>query len=746
MGNLTGIFLENMLRLALFLAGWLLCSGVLGQVWVTGRVLSEDGFPLEGANVQVLDENRGTVTDSMGQFDVEMNVPGRLRITHLNYCALEVLVKKGEFLLVALKPLEHRLDEVEVKAKEMKGVGMVSTSRRDLERMPALLGERDVVKYLALSPGVVTTSALDAGLYVRGGNSVDNMFLVDGTPIANPAHLTGILSVFDTWILSNSQLYKSGFPAEYNSGLSAYVNMHPEAEGEDFNGEATLGFLSSAFKYRGQTENRRLHYSVSARTSYLQGVAALYNLGVDDENSMPFYAFYDVTGVMRLQLKEKLSLSVFGLLSTDRLRLERDVDRKEAVRWGSGSAIAHLQYRAGESVWDWKLSVNHAGTGTDLKKNVHLDSETLRNDYLVEWDYRSYAMENWRWEAGMRLEYGDWRYGGLEQWGLADTWHLLLTGYVQGTWSMGKGWMCQGGMNYQYYQGKSDAHRVSPRLKVVWARQGWQVWGSVDRTMQYHSVWTVLNLKSPVDIWCPLGKGAKPATCWQYSVGADKEWENGWYVYGALFWKDMRHIKDFKSFGFSEDGLFEERQADGKGQSKGVEVEVSYERGAWNWRANYTLSDAWNRFEGINDGKRFYPPYDVRHHALFAASWQRKKWCLSASWRYASGMRTTFPVGVAVAENIHHPDNSLVFVPIYKERYNFKMPAQHQLDISADYRWQRGKLHWTCTVGVYNLYNRQNPVLVYFEAEEYETYYTRFVPYSRVLLPYIPYISLTLNW
>ena len=103
-------------------------------------------------------------------------------------------------------------------------------------------------------------------------------------------------------------------------------------------------------------------------------------------------------------------------------------------------------------------------------------------------------------------------------------------------------------------------------------------------------------------------------------------------------------------------------------------------------------------------------------------------------------------MGVAVAEDIHHPDNSLVFVPIYKERYNFKMPAQHQLDISADYRWQRGKLHWTCTAGVYNLYNRQNPVLVYFEAEEYETYYTRFVPYSRVLLPCIPYISLTLNW
>ena len=110
-GESYGHFFREYVAFGFVLAGWLLCSGVLGQVWVTGRVLSEDGFPVEGANVQVLDENRGTVTDSVGQFGVEMNVPGRLRITHLNYYALEVLVKKGEFLLVALKPLEHRLGE-----------------------------------------------------------------------------------------------------------------------------------------------------------------------------------------------------------------------------------------------------------------------------------------------------------------------------------------------------------------------------------------------------------------------------------------------------------------------------------------------------------------------------------------------------------------------------------------------------------------------------------------------------------
>ena len=730
----------------LFFAGWLWCMGAWGQARVEGYVCSEEGVPVADAGVWAESGGKGTVTDSLGRFALEMRVPGTLRVSHLNYREAAVEVVKGGFVRVMLEALEHRLEGVEVRARGKRGVGAVSTSRADLERMPALLGERDVVKALALAPGVVTTSAMDAGLYVRGGNSVDNAFSADGMEIANPGHLTGILSVFDSWILGSSQLYKSGFPARCNASLSAYVDMRPEAEGEDWRGEATLGVLSSALKYRGKAGKERVAYSVSGRASYLQALAALYNIGVEEENSLPPYAFYDLTGVVKAQLAEGLSLSVLGLYSNDRLRLERDADRKELVCWDSWSAAARLLYSKGGNVWEWKVWGRHAGMDTDLKKNVRMNAETGRNTWASEWAYRSYRQERWRWETGVRAEYARWRYVGLEQWDLEDSEYVLLTGYAQGTWSAGGGWMLQGGVNYQYYHGKAEAGVWSPRLKVQWERKGWKAWGSVDRTAQYHSVWTVLNLKSPVDIWCPIGEGMKPATCWQYSVGVDKEWENGWYAYGALFWKDMRHIKDFKSFGFSEDCSFEERLADGRGEAKGVEAEVAYEGEEWYFRANYTLSDVWNQFPEINGGKRFYPPYDVRHYALVAASREWGRWRVNAAWHYSSGMRTTFPVGVGVAEDIQLPEGGMVFVPIYRERYNFKMPAQHQLDVSGDYRWRRGKLHWKCTVGVHNLYNRQNAVLVYFEAEEYEKYYTRFVPYSRVLLPCVPYVSLTLNW
>lgn len=47
---------------------------------------------------------------------------------------------------------------------------------------------------------------------------------------------------------------------------------------------------------------------------------------------------------------------------------------------------------------------------------------------------------------------------------------------------------------------------------------------------------------------------------------------------------------------------------------------------------------------------------------------------------------------------------------------------------------------------MYNVYNQQNASFVEFKPEAQDKYYTRFVPYSKVLLPFIPYVNLKINW
>lgn len=87
---------------------------------------------------------------------------------------------------------------------------------------------------------------------VRGSNSCENGFLTHDMEIASPDHLTGILSTFDPFILNNSTVYKSGFPAVYNSYLSSYINMRPDpGNKQKYEGEITLGLVSSALKTKG---------------------------------------------------------------------------------------------------------------------------------------------------------------------------------------------------------------------------------------------------------------------------------------------------------------------------------------------------------------------------------------------------------------------------------------------------------------------------------------------------------------
>lgn len=716
-----------------------------GQNKVDGYVIEENGLPLEGVNVRFLPSNAGTHTDSAGYFCLQLQLPGKLKFTHVNFREVELRLFRDTTLWVVLPSLSHRLQEVKVGGQERGGV--VYTSDRQIGRVPAMLGEKDVLKYIATMPGVATTDALDPGIYVRGGNSVENAFLVNDIEVANPAHLTGILSTFDPWILNRSVLYKSGFPSKYNDYLSAYINMFPEVgDRENYEGELAVGLLSSALKVRGPLKRRHTAFSLSLRTSYLQGVAKLYNK-LNDSANMPSYAFYDITAAVESHFTERLSVSVFGLFTTDKLNLGRKSGQTDLLKWNTCSFNTRIRYQLPEGELNWRMGYYAGNTKADMSRGIVVGGKNTYNTFILALDYRKGLNEHWDWTGGVKYVHAGFSNGGLKQWNMGDVDFNLYKVYTALNYAPASGWKVEGGINYQFYAGDKNIGSWSPRLKISWKRMGWNLWADYATTVQYLSRFSMMNLKSPVDIWCPLNRKLKPAECRQYSLGIDKTWENGLYAYMALFWKDMLKVKDFGSVSLSDNTTFSDRQIEGTGKAKGIEWDVIYNHESIYCRVNYTLSDSWRRFTEINGGKKFYPPYDMRHNVLLAFSWQfLKKFKWNVMWCYTSGMRTTFPVGVAIAQNIHDDRQTPYFIPVYRERYNFKLPDNHRLDMSLDYSQERKKWNVLWSLGVYNLYNRQNASFVYFEPEAADKYYTRFVPHSRVLLPFIPYISVKINW
>ena len=87
------------------------------------------------------------------------------------------------------RPIERDLFE------SKPSVGTVQITARAAEGMPKF-GEPDIIRIVQLLPGVEARNDFSTGLNVRGGESDQNLILLDGFPIYNPFHLGGLFSTF----------------------------------------------------------------------------------------------------------------------------------------------------------------------------------------------------------------------------------------------------------------------------------------------------------------------------------------------------------------------------------------------------------------------------------------------------------------------------------------------------------------------------------------------------------------------
>lgn len=248
------------------------------------------------------------------------------------------------------------------------------------------------------------------------------------------------------------------------------------------------------------------------------------------------------------------------------------------------------------------------------------------------------------------------------------------------------------GANYQYYRGDTRTHTFSPRAKISYTFNKLTLWADYAKTVQYLSLYPYFTVKTPIDIWYPLAKGTKPATCHQYSIGVNQEIGQLLSLYTGVFYKDMRHVKDFASDIQTEYSALTDNLIQGKGYAKGMEFDLTLNHHALYVRANYTLSESKRKFAEINNGKSFNPPYDVKHNVVLNLSYEiSPRLLLNTLWTFSSGVYTTFPKGMVVAQNITEiqTGENPVLIPVYTDRYNYKLPDNHRLDAQFGLQIQR---------------------------------------------------------
>lgn len=606
-----------------------------------------------------------------------------------------------------------------------------------MEALPSLLGENDVVKYVTTLSGVASTSILDPNFYVRGGAGDENQLLVDGFPVASPQHISGVLSLFDPYMLPSSTLYKSGYPAEYGGVASSYLDMRTSHRRDTtIRGEASLGLIASSLRTAIPTSDDG-GVALSLRGSYLTPIMRLAQ-SLGSQLDVVEYQFYDATASFSERLGSRWRTNIFALYSTDAI----DVDLIGGLnfRWSSYSLNGSVERHDDNSTLS--IAAGVWGRSREGRYSYLLDEPITYGEYTLRLQlrYSRHLRDRLTLRAALSTESALYR-GGTEVQSLRD---YLTQASLTLRWLSRGGVAAEGGVNLNSYVGATDELVALPRLRITAPIGGWSVAADYARTAQYTTTITTLSLPSPADIVMPLGDGEGATLVDQLSIGAEGRVGSSLSVSGAVFWRNYINAKEMAGVSLAST-LLDLSDSDlmqgGEGGATGVEFEAALSRPRYSARLNYTLSDSWRQFDRLNGGSRYNPPFDITHNLTLTAQWQIcQRLKISALWQYSSGRYLTFPVGVAVAYNVM--EQSPTVVPVYDDIYNYRLPATHRLDIGVEYSLAR----WRLSAGIYNLYNQPNISFLSFSVEQYNDYQAYIQPVGTSLIPSIPYLSATFIW
>ncbi|MCQ2204025.1 MAG: TonB-dependent receptor [Bacteroidales bacterium] len=339
--------------------------------------------------------------------------------------------------------------------------------------------------------------------------------------------------------------------------------------------------------------------------------------------------------------------------------------------------------------------------------------------------------------------------------------------YADDDMSIGEKWQMSAGLHATLFAVKGKVYsNLEPRLSAAYQiARGWRLKGSYAMMHQYVHLLQSAPISLPSNLWVPIDKNIKPMVSNLVSIGASSNALSGWEFTLEAYYKEMRHIleyKDGEEFSGSSRN-WQELVAEGRGRSRGIEMSARRTVGKTTGALSYTIAKTDRKFGSrVNAGKWFPYKYDRRHTANIVVMHKiNDKIDIAATWNIMSGSYETVAkqrIILIDPQKKQSPDN--VARVSYKEydyfdsRNNYRLKPSHQMDISVNFHKQLKHFSRTLNVSIINVYNHHNQDMVRTERnakykevdgmivdEGYKT-----TLYQTSILPIVPAISYTLHF
>lgn len=737
---------------------------------------SQTGEPVEGAFVYIPSPYIGTSTDAQGFYSLSLPSGKHnlfIQSVNMKNTTRNLMLYSDGKLDIGLEVDVIALNAVVVNANREVNVqspqmGLTKIDPESMKIVPALLGEKDLIRVSTTTAGVQYLGEGSAGINIRGGKADQNLFLFDGTPIYNTNHFFGFFSVFNSDALSGMELYKSGIPSEFGGRLSSVFDVRTKnADKKKFSGSGGIGPVTSRLTLEAPIGKKGPTVMVGGRATYSDYVLSRIKDSPLKNNEA---SFYDLVGKVDYQLGEKDEISVSGYYSFDKFQLASD----------TLLSYTDFSYTNQILAFNWKHVFNDKWQGyvhgglSNYDYNIGYDvlpTQAFRIDFAVKERLASvkfdrYISESLNLKFGSEIKFIDVQPGSKSPMGdaslispdeLSSEQGRSTSMFMSAKYSPSEKFTLDVGLRYNVFTAVGPAtvqeyaenapkdlnyvigtkeysdgerittyHGAEPRLSGKYSlNETSSVKASYGRTRQ--NIHLLLNAASvaPTDIWRLSGTHIKPQIADQWALGYYKNiyGKHTIELSGEAYYKNIQNLVDFKvgaDLQFNQ--AIETDLLQGPGKSYGLELSVKKSSGWLTGWINYTYSRSLIQLEGeypeetINNGEFFPTGYDKPHYINTVTNYKfSRRFTMTLSAVYATGVPVTYPIGKWDFKNSENL--------IYSDRNAFRIPNYFRLDLGFNIEGShkiKKLAHSSWNFSIYNLLGRDNVYSVFFRVEEGE--------------------------
>ncbi|MCU4166191.1 TonB-dependent receptor [Carboxylicivirga caseinilyticus] len=734
---------------------------------LSGKVSDiENGEALVGTVVYIEDLKNGTVSNMYGHYS--FTIPkGRYKVEFrsvgMKTTYRNIVIYSDGNLDVEMRQETTALKEVTITAKSEDPVrnlrmGMEKISMKTLKQLPLGMGEPDIIKSTLLLPGVQSVGEASSGFNVRGGSTDQNLILLNEAPIVNTSHFFGFFSGFNSDLVKDITLYKSGIPAKYGGRVSSVMDLTlKDGNRKHFKTYGGISPVSGRLIAEGPLKKDKGSFIIGARTTYSDWVL---NLLDDAKLSKSKAKFHDLQGNFSYDIDDKNSIYLSGYYSFDNF----DYYTEDAFEYSTMASTLKWKH-----IFSPKLFSTTSAMVSNYEYNIEsrTDSTQLNsvkynlNQYGFKSDFSYRSSQNHKIDFGLnsifyqlspgtRTPIGDESLISAKT--IEDERALEAALYISDEFDVTHFMSISAGLRWSFYTNfgpKTEYNYQNglPRTEESIVDTTHHSSGPINfysgpefrfssnirlsntssmkigynRMYQYIQMISNTAAMSPTDIWKLSDRYLKPQRGDQFSIGYYKKLRNNTIEASVeTYYKYLKNIIDYK--GGAQLTMNEHLETDvlnGIGKAYGVEVMLQKKTGKLTGWINYTYSRVQHKIDGnyqeekVNNGDYFSANYDKPHDFKFVTNYKlSRRLNVSSNFFYSTGRPFTAPVAyydLGGSQRIY-----------YSDRNSFRMPDYIRLDLAATINGNlvAKKLnHSSWTFAVYNVLGRKNAYNVFFRTE-----------------------------